>query len=209
MTVFVTSAADLEASPPITSSLLKKHISILPSEVDHDDILDLYLPSAVSEFESKTKKAVITQTYKQIFDCFPCENYFLLERSPLVTFTDIQYYDSSDTLKTLASSVYSVEPSPVCPFVQLKTDQTWPSDIHPTRLNCVEVTYSAGFGANALAIPADIRRLLAMIVGDSFLFREDTQIIPGVAQIIVTPSSFNGMQKYYSNYFEHKSQKRR
>lgn len=208
MTIAIVTPPDA-TKPPILAGLLKQHLSILPAETDFDQILEMYLDGAVDEFTSRTGKAIISQVVRQSFDCFPCEDYFLLERSPVIAFTKIEYRNSSGAWVELPSTVYQVDGDNISPIVQLKDQQVWPVDIHCSMLNSVRCTYTVGFGTDETDVPMGVKRILSMLCGDSHLHREDTVVIPGATQIVVTLSSYASMRRYFSNYFEHRSQKRR
>lgn len=204
MTIVVTSAPD-PTKPAISLTLLKAHLNIL--ETDYDTVLPLYTASAVAEFEAITGRALINQTVRQTFDQFPCEDYFLLEKSPVVSDIAIQYYDEEEELQTLATSVYSVNRDQVCPRVQLKEGQVWPT-IHGSRLSCVQITYQVGYGADDTFVPAPIKHILALIIGDSFVNREDSVVMPGIGSIVINWGARDMMKKYKANYYQHRSQNR-
>lgn len=208
MSISIITPPDPE-KPAITTALLKSHLSILADETDYDAILEMYLGSAVDEFTSKTKRAVIYQTVRQSFDQFPYETYFRLERAPLVSFTSLQYRNSAGAWVVVDPAIYSVDPLEQEPIVQLSNNRIWPGDISVQGYSNVRVQYVCGYGADETAIPFDIKRILCMIVGDSYLYREDSDARPGAGLVIVNPSSINAMRKYMLNYFEHKSQRLR
>lgn len=209
MTIVVTSPPDYATNKPIALNLLKQHLSMLSTETDWDDILNMYMVAAVAEFETRTKRALLTQTVKQVFDCFPCERYFLLERAPYIGSISIQYYNELDVLTTLPTTVYRVVPYATAPIIELKTDQEWATDIHPDRYDAVEVSYQCGYGTNDSSVPVDIKRLLSSMIGDMFVNREDTVVQPGIGSAVVSRNSLDAMMKHYTGYYEHKSQGRR
>jgi len=194
--------------PPITIELLKSHLSILQDEIDFDEILQMYLGSAVDEFTAVTKRCIINTTVRQTFDDFPCEDYFRLERAPLVSFTSLQYRDTAGAWQTVDSSIYSYDVLEDYPILQLKEGKTWPSSLSE-GFSCVRLQYVAGYGADETTVPYDIKRILCMLIGDSYLHREESVTMPGVGLVVVNASAARAMKKYMLNYYEHASQKRR
>lgn len=194
---------------PISSSLLKAHLNILDTETDYDQVLGMYLPAAMAEFTAYTGRALLQQTVRQSFDRFPCENYFLLERCPLISFTKLEYFDNTDTLITVDPSLYTVSEDEIAPILQLKYGKSWNYSYSYNRLNAVRATYVVGYGTDASSIPMDIKRILCMMVADSFLYRENIMAQPGIGQIVLTHSAYSAMNKYKTNFFEHLSQSRR
>jgi uncharacterized phiE125 gp8 family phage protein len=208
MSISIITPPDPE-TPPIALNLLKSHLSMLPLEVDFDELIKMYLGAAVEEFESRTKRAIISRVVRQTFDCFPCEDFFCLECAPLLSLSSIQYRNDEGNFVTLSADVYSYDIIETNPIIQLKVDQVWPEDIDPYGFNCVRVNYTAGYGADESDVPMDIKRSLSMLVGDSYLNREDSLAIPGVSSVFVSANSYQAMKKFRLNYFEHRSQKRR
>lgn len=206
MSISIITPPDLEATPPISVDLLKVHLSILPIETDFDSLLDLYLGSAVEEFEAYTKRAILNQTVRQSFDQFPCENYFRLERAPLVSFTSLTYKNRSGAWITVDPTIYSYDIIESAPMIQLNYGKYWPTDIACAK-NSVRLNYVVGYGEDQAAIPKDIKRILCMMVGDSHLNREDSMVQPGAGKVVVNNSSIAAMKKWMLNYFEHPSQR--
>lgn len=209
MSIRVTTPPNYDANKPIAASLLKSHVSIDSAETDYDAILNLYLLAAVEVFETTTKRAILTQTVKQTFDRFPNESFFLLERAPYIGNVSIQYFSDDDEWVTLSDSVYRVSADSEVPIVQLNTNQTWPTDIHPSALEAVAVSYQCGYGASDTSVPKGIQHILASIVGDMYLNREETVIMPGAAAVELSHASKTAMKRYMLNYYELKSQRRR
>jgi uncharacterized phiE125 gp8 family phage protein len=191
------------ALPAIPLQLLKEHLRIIGN--DDDETLKLYLDAATQGFEAYANQSLILQTVQQSFDSFPVENFFLLERSPLHTFTAIQYYDVDGTIQTLNPSIYSVNNDTTPPAISLKKGASWPS-VDENRLGAVICTYVAGYGVDAASVPSDIKQGLCLIVGDLFQGREDTIAQPG----IVIARSFWGSNRFFhkfkSYYYSHASQ---
>lgn len=203
-------------TPPAVSALsvaaVKPHLNIEDSETDWDtELEDIYIPSAIWNFESFTNIALINQTVKQTFDQFPTEDYFNLERYKASSITSIQYYDKDNTLKTMSSSDYIFVPTANPQKVSLAYNKDWPSDIHPTRMMAVEVNYTVGIAANEAALftaKPEYKAPLCILVADLFKNREDDEMGPGIAKVNPEWTSTRLMLRLKKFYFEHKSQSR-
>lgn len=203
-------------TPPAVSALsvaaVKPHLNIETLETDWDtELSDIYIPSAIWNFESFTGRALITQTVKQTFDQFPREDYFNLERYPASAITSIQYYDKENTLKTWDASNYifvsTATPQKIC----LAYGKEWPNDIHPTRLMSVEVNYSVGEAANETALftaHPEFKAPLCILVADLYKNREDEEMGPGIAKVNPEWTSTRLMLRLRTFFFQHKSQSR-
>lgn len=122
--------------------------------------------------EGETGRALITQTWRLALDCFPADGIISLPRPNLLTVESITYLDDAGALQTLAADQYDVDTAALPGRVLLAYDCTWPiTRAHP---NAVTVTYTAGYGAAAAAVPMDIRRAMLLQIGDMYLVREAT-----------------------------------
>lgn len=195
------------AQKAMSLSLLKEHLRIIGN--DEDATLSFYLDAAILTFENFAGSCLITQTVKQVFDQFPCEDYFLLERGrPIISVSSVKYYDLDNTLTTFSTDNYLVTDSTVPPSICLKPGKTWP-ELHRTRLGAVEVTYTAGYGTTEASVPMDVKLALSLMVGDFYQNREDSVTQPGVVMLRSNWHSMKFIQKYKSYFSQHPSQSRK
>jgi uncharacterized phiE125 gp8 family phage protein len=140
-----------------------------------DDTLVTRLISACRAFcEKELRQSFITQTLMLHLDGFPSSGGYYnrqirqqgptipswlptstvpipLYRPPVQSVTSVKYYDQTGTLQTIDPATYTFEvgtPSRLAP----KFGQTWPV-VRP-RPGAIEITYVAGYGDTAAAIPA-------------------------------------------------------
>lgn len=155
------------ATEPLTLADAK-----LQTHVDgtaEDDLITSFIASARSEAETRTGRALITQTWTLYLDHFPESGEIDLPRPPLQSVTSVQYIDTDGVLTTLATSEYTVDTSGELGRVHLAYDKSWP-DVRIER-NAVRVEYVAGYGA-ASDVPEDIRSWCRLRVGDLYAHRE-------------------------------------
>lgn len=194
------------ASDPITSALVKEHLRVIGT--DEDLKINNSIKAAALTFEQYTGQALVNQTIKQTIDQFPCgKSFFLLEKGAhATTLVSLQYYNKDNVLTTVPSDVYFLVDASYPASINLNTNKSWPIDIHPTRIAAVEITYTTGYGANETAVPADIKEALSLIIGDMYLHREDTIMMPGVAVVNPTHNSKKIMNQYVVNYWQHREE---
>jgi len=204
MTVQVTVAPAVSA---IDISLVKEHLRIIG---DDDNIsLSMYMSAAIAMFEQHAGLCLITQTIKQTFDQFPCEDHFFLERGmPLQSVSHVKYYDTDNVLQTMSSDEYIVLSNTLPPSICLASGESWPSDIHPTRQAAVEVTYVAGYGTTSSSVPKDLHLALSLLIGDLFQNREDSIAMPGMTIAKVGWNSQRLLARYKTHFYQHLSQSR-
>lgn len=193
-------------------TLKNKHLRIVGTQ-DDGSLDDLYIPSAVKYFEFITGRALINQTFVQSFDRFPCQNFFFLERvspkkgdTPTIVINSIKYYNSEGVLTTLSPDVYDVAHENLPASVILKPYQSWPTDLHYGRVNCVEVDYSAGYGESENDIPKEFHHCMALLCGESFVFREDDLYSPGGTIAQPSKTSYDYLCQHMTGFYEHRSQ---
>lgn len=184
------------ATEPVTLTEAKAHMRVTTSS-DDDYITDL-ITTARLHAENLTKRAFINQTWQLYLDSFPNgfdeeffegyressrislrmikQGFVTIPRAPLVSISSIKYYDSADSSTTLSSSVYQVAAyagdTPPCGRVALKSGQSWPG-VELRSMDGVEITFVAGYGANASDVPLQIRQAILEIVTQIYENRGD------------------------------------
>lgn len=165
----------------------------------HDTLLELYIAAAIETFEIETSRALITQTVKQTESGFPCSSDFInLARSRATEVDSVKYYDTDNVLQTLDSDKYYLTTDTLPSKVYLNKDETWP-DTYP-RADAIEVIYVAGYGSQESDIPGKAKHAMCLMIGDSFLFKEDTLFAPGGTVLTITRNSsvlMNSFRTYY------------
>lgn len=213
MTVTVTTAAEIPAE---VLTNIKSALRIT-NDASNTLLSEVYIPSAIAHFEKFTNRAIFNQTIEQTFDCFPVEEYFLLERgTPLVNFTSIVYRNTENTTTTLSTDIYQSNGDSLPCAVHLKKGQSWPTDVHENFRGAVKVTYEAGYGtelSDVIEKEPMILHCLALMCSDLFNFREDQLYTPGGVlsslDEIKFPTSRRIMRTLTTGYYEWRSQTRR
>lgn len=113
-----------------------------------------------------TGRALINQTWRQDFPCFGTLG---LALAPVSSVT-VTYYDDDNVSQTLSGSVYSLLEDTLGAYVDLQTDQDWPTIY--TRADAVRVTYVAGYGTKSSDVPQVYRTAAMMLVSHFYENRE-------------------------------------
>lgn len=174
------------AVEPVTRDELRTLLRDPPTE--ENGFIDTCLPEARQIFEAITGLACINQTWRLTLDAWPggreawqdgyrelpvselnrgMIDYVTLPRYPLSSVTGIQTYDMDNTPAAVAvSDVFYLDLASFPGRLILQDGQTWPVALR--NRNAIEITYVAGFGANAAAVPATIKRAILQIA--AYLF---------------------------------------
>lgn len=150
------------AVEPLTTSQAKQQINWADDDTTHDDKLELAITAAREEWENNTDSATTTQTWVQTFAEF--RDGMRLGMRPVIAISGITYYDINNTQQTLSTSVYGLDVG--TRQLRLKVDQDWPST--QDRWDCIEVTFTAGYGAAGADVPAIAR--MAMLLSLAWHF---------------------------------------
>lgn len=155
---------------PVTLEEMKVHVGAFDFS-DDDDLLTSYIEAATQHFDGYAGvlgRALITQTWRQDFDAFDC--ILRVPLRPVQSIASVAYYDSSNVLQTLATSVYTLFNDAIGSYVDTQAAQSWPSAY--VRQDAVRVTYVAGYGDNPGDVPAPIRHAIMLLAAHWYENRE-------------------------------------
>jgi len=172
------------AIPVVSLSEAKAHLRV--DDSDEDDLIAELVMAATDHAQRLTRRQFVHATYRLSMDAFPSSSraYRLatLERlgsggaairfpiAPVSSVTSIEYIDVNGDTQTLSAAAYKVdadgEPARVLPAY----DQVWPEA--RCEANAVQVTFVAGYSANAAGVPSDAKALVKLMLGHLYENRE-------------------------------------
>lgn len=132
-----------------------------------DAVLPIYIQAAREEAEAYTQRSLITQTWECRLDAFPTESdrgpSIRLWHGPVQAVTSVRYVDPAGVTQTLSSTLYTTDLGLEPGFVLPAVGAVWPDTLEAA--NAVTVTFRAGYGDAASAVPAAIRAWMLMMIG--------------------------------------------
>jgi|688.fasta_scaffold39623_4 uncharacterized phiE125 gp8 family phage protein len=143
---------------------LKNHLRLTTS--DEDPLLTLYLRAATATVESKTRRVLVSRTYRLELEEFPGADEIILPVGPVSTVASVQYRDRGGDLQTLDPEKYFLDVTPTLGRVVRKEGVTWP-DTQVNRPDGVRVSFTAGYGSSYMAIPEALR-FVVMLMASHF-----------------------------------------
>lgn len=146
-------------APVLTIEDVKAHLRV--DHADEDALITGLIDAATAHLDGYNGilgRALVTQTWTVDFPTF--RNRLDIPLGPIQSAT-IQYYDSTDVQRTLATSVYAVLSDGLGPYVGLRYNQQWPQTY--TRDDAVRITFVAGYGA-AASVPVAIRAAMLLLI---------------------------------------------
>lgn len=145
------------ASEPITLAEAKLHLNIAEDDSTYNSEINGLIQAAREQWEHDTDSAVISQTFR--IRVAVMQDGLFLPKRPITAIATLKYYDASDALQTLSTTVYSLDTANRT--IRLNRLQVWP--VTSLRWDAWEITYVCGY-ANAAAVPAIAKRAMLMLI---------------------------------------------
>lgn len=154
------------AVEPVSLVEAKRNLRITFAESD-DEVLSL-IKQAREQVEIDTELQLLNATWELTLDFFPAE--IELRKPPVSSITSVAYSDVNGDEQTLLSTRYKLDdkskPARLVPVF----NDSWPT----TRgeINAVAVTFVAGYGAAASAVPELAKRAMHLLISHWYANRE-------------------------------------
>lgn len=160
-------------SKAVKLDLVKDHLKV--TGTSENSYINLLIDSAQNFAEKYQERKFITQTWTAKFERF--QNEFLLPFPPLQSVSSVSYYNDSDVLTTVATSVYEVDTGSEHELgkVVLADGQSWPTDVDE-REKPVEIEFIVGYGNTHTSVPAETKNWMLLQIGSMYENRQ-TEIV--------------------------------
>lgn len=169
---------------PLTLAEAKNHLRIDADQTGDDALIDGLVAAATTHAENYLGRALCSQTWKLLLDCF--ENCIRLPLPPLQSITSVKYLDTSGTEQTLATSVYRTlgVGSEGEGAIERDYGQVWPSTYSVSE--AVRITFVAGY-ANAGVVPQVIKQAMLLHLTALYEMREPSKGEWGTYDALMLP----------------------
>ena len=156
----------LATNPLFTTADAKDFLKV---DTNADDtLIDNLIKAATQSCEIYTNRYFLDTLVTQYADKWvDIEN---LYKSPVSAITHIKYYDSDDSLQTLAGTVYLLDEVSQPARIGLKPNQSYPNIAN--RINAVAVQYTVGYGTASTDVPEGIRQAVLMTIANWYENRQ-------------------------------------
>lgn len=149
-------------SEPVTLETAKAHCKV--TQTDEDALIRSYIAAAREQAEHLTGRALAQATFELRLDAFT--DCIELPRPPLISLAGIRYLDASSEEHDLAPEAFYLDDTGILP--RILPVQPWPET--SARPGCVRITYTAGYGAEAL--PLSLQQWMLLRIADMYEARE-------------------------------------
>jgi uncharacterized phiE125 gp8 family phage protein len=177
---------------PVTVLQLQNHLNIEPTE--DQDLLASLISVARQDVEDRTGVAFFTQTWSMFLDTWPnlkgdwwdgvregsidmlmestAADVILFSKNPLVSVDQVKTFDDNDVEAVVdATSLFTLDTISLPPRMRLRRGQVWP--VADRRLNAIQITFSAGFGLDATAVPETLKQAVLLMAAYLYSHRGD------------------------------------
>jgi uncharacterized phiE125 gp8 family phage protein len=171
------------ALDPVTLAEAKAFLRVDDSA--EDGLIATLITTARLHIESTTAKALITQSWRVVLDCWPAERVVRLPVAPLAGLSAITAYDAGNGAHAIGLGQFQTEASPA----RLLLPPTVEGMPVIRERQGIEIDYAAGFGSVAEDVPADLRQALLTLLGFWFEHRDTASeaATPGGFDRLVAP----------------------
>ena len=158
---------DTAATTPIFTTAEAKDFLKVDTTAD-DTIIDNLVAAATESCQIYTNQYFINTIVTQYSDNW--KEFYSLYKSPVSSITHIKYYDTNDSLQTLAASNYILDDTYEPARIGIAVDGELPNVAD--RINAVQVKYTVGYGTASTDVPEGIRTAIILTVGNWYENRQ-------------------------------------
>lgn len=156
------------AAEPISLAEAKAHCRI-----DHDEedgLLATLIAAARIHVEATTARALLTQSWRLAIDAWPACRQLALPVAPAAALLAVTTYDADGNAHEIDTGQFGLDGA-VSP-AWLLLPETVAGMPALRQRHGIHIDYSAGFGEEADAVPADLRQAILLLVGYWFENRD-------------------------------------
>jgi uncharacterized phiE125 gp8 family phage protein len=155
------------AIEPVALADAKKWLKI--ENADDDDVLGALITAARLMVEAQTRRMLITQTWRLIYDCWPNGRLIKIPLAPFQSLAAMRVYDTSGAAQTVSTSLYYVDAAPDAARIIFGAPPP-----NPGRTEAgIEIDVIVGYGATAESVPEPLRQAIRTLVTDWYENRGD------------------------------------
>jgi uncharacterized phiE125 gp8 family phage protein len=179
------------ALEPVSLVEAKRHLRV--SGTEDDDYITSLISVARRAAEDRTERTFITTTWKLTLDKFP--ESIILPMPPIIAISSVIYTNTSNQAVALSNTDWFLDADSEPGWLVPAVNKAWPETL---GINSVAVTYTAGYGATANAVPTPIRQWILLAVGDMYdqfrsLSAEKPVVPQHFADALLDPYRFFGV----------------
>lgn len=138
---------------PLTLDQARLHCRVDPDYTTEDATLTALIIAARRMAEHELGRALVTQTWEEIYDEFPPSE-IELTKPGVLSIVSVKYLDTDGVQQTIDSANYTLDAETLPGYVHPVVGYSWPSTIDSA--NAVRVRFTCGYGPAATDVPGEI-----------------------------------------------------
>ena len=146
---------------PVTLTEVKAQLGIQSTDTASDTVLTRHITEARKWAEGYMRRSLMPQTHERRLDAFVEQ--IELPLPPVASVSSVKYIDADGVLTTVDAADYTLDTTPLVPFVRPVYGESWPSPRDES--SAVRVQYVAGYAVSALAPAKTITAITAATPG--------------------------------------------
>ncbi len=155
------------AALPLTLPECLAHLRADADGGPNDQYVSSLIPVAVAACEERINRTLISTPWRLQLDTFPAGGEIALRMGSVISVQSVTYKDAAGVVQTLSLSAFVLDGDSLPARLVPAVGGAWPAT-QDGAINAVTVTYTAGFGATAEAVPAPIRHWLLLAVAEMY-----------------------------------------
>jgi uncharacterized phiE125 gp8 family phage protein len=174
------------AVEPLTLAEAKEYLRVDTS--DDDDVITALIAGARVHIEAQTRRALITQSWRLVRDCWPPDGRIAVRPAPPRSVVAARYYDEANATHAIDTSAFVVDTaSSVLSFA------AWSMPAPGRDAAGIEIDVSVGYGDAASAIPEALRQAIRMLIAHWYENRglvalgETIAVMPATTAALIAP----------------------
>jgi|SRR5947209_6333717 len=175
------------AVEPVALADMKQWLKLESS--DDDDVVGALITAARLMMEAQTRRMLITQTWRLIYDCWPNGHVVKIPLAPFQSAPAMRVYDANGAAQTVGTSLYYVDAAPDAARIIFGAPPPTPG----RAAAGIEIDVIVGYGAAATSVPEPLRQAIRMLVTDWYESRGDAapddpaNALPSPVRALVAP----------------------
>jgi uncharacterized phiE125 gp8 family phage protein len=175
------------AAEPITLTDAKAYLRVAHS--DDDAVITALIAAARCHAEAQTRRALITQTWRLIRDCWPPDGRIAVVPAPLRSVVAARVYDAANTAHAVDPAIFVVDKAAAL----LAFAPSMPTE--PGRIAAgIEIDVEVGYGNAPSDVPQPLRQALCLLIAHWY---ENRGLIATAPTVAVLPSTIAALISPY------------
>lgn len=175
------------ASEPLTLAEAKLYLRI--DTDDEDDLVGALVAAARAHVEARTRRALVTQTWRFVFDDWPANGRTALRLAPLQSVAAARVYDASGAAHALDSGTFVVDAA-----ASVLAWPPWAVPVPGRDAAGIEIDVVAGYGDVGGDVPETLRQAVRLLVAHWY---ENRALVAPGQQVAPLPATMETLLAPY------------